>query len=160
MTTHTNYTSNTSLSDPALPIAALPYEVPLNDGLDTKLRIISYYAPHVQSFDLLPCLVNMMTTAFNNVYENPNPHAKLLQNQYTCSANSFGLQITGNQIMTPPLEYSDLISLARMLLLFQQTHTMPGLRFEYWLKGQMRGQGHAWMLFVQGSNGSESLGQS
>ncbi len=150
---------NASLTDPALPIATLPYEVLLNDGLNTKLRVISYTAPHVQSFDLLPCLVDMMSTAFAEVRNSQDPHARLLHNDYSCSENSFGLKLTGNQI-TVPLEYWDLISLAKMLVMFQQKYTMPGLQFEYWFKGHMLGQGYAWMQFVESANATGTLTQA
>jgi len=101
----------------------------------------------------------MMSTAFANAQQSHDAYPRLLHNEYACSENSFGLHILGNQI-TAPLEYSDLISLAKMLLMFQQKYTMPGLQFEYWFKGQMLGQGYAWMQFVQGTKGTGGLSRS
>lgn len=94
-------------------------------------------------------MVEMLITAFNGVAGQAGALAsqKLEHNQFVCQRNGLEFRLVGNQI-TPPLEYSDLIRLASLVLRFQQKYTMPGVSFFYLDGRRIRGQGNVYMLFA------------
>ncbi len=92
-------------------------------------------------------MVEMLTTAFDGASQqagNSGNNQNLENNQFVCQQNELELKLVGNQI-TPPLEYNDLVRLARLLLLFQQRYRMPGIDFYYHDGSRIRGQGKAYM---------------
>ena len=127
----------------------VPTNVDLGDG-GTTIRITDFYPPFVSSYNLLPCMVEMLTTAFDGVSPqagNSGTHPNYEHQQFVCQQNGLELKLVGKQ-NTPPLEYSDLVRLARLVLLFQQRYRMPGIGFDYLDGGRSRGQGNARMMFA------------
>ncbi len=95
-------------------------------------------------------MVEMLTTAFDGASQQAGSsgnNQNLEHNQFVCRQNELELKLVGNQI-TPPLEYGDLVRLARLLLLFQQRYRMPGMDFYYHDGRRIRGQGKAHMLLA------------
>lgn len=89
----------------------------------------------------------MLAAAFENASAG---NQKLPRNQFVCQQNGLELKLVGNQI-TPPLEYSDLVRLARLVLEFQQRYKMPGIEFYYLDGRRIQGWGYVYMLLAGNS---------
>ena len=111
------------------------------------MRITDYYSPFVSSYNVLPCIVEMLATAFESVSAG---NQKLPHNQFVCQRNGLELKLVGNQI-SPPLVYSDLVRLARLVLKFQQRYKMSGIEFFYLDGRRIQGNGNLYMLFAGNS---------
>ena len=89
----------------------------------------------------------MLAAAFEGVSAG---NQKLPHNEFVCQRNGLELKLVGYQI-TPPLEYSDLVRLARLVLNLQQRYKMPGIDFYYLDGRRIQGHGHVYMLFAGNS---------
>ena len=130
----------TGLADPQRKILSkVPYDEKIG-GL--TLRITSLKGGgFVTSFDLLPCMVNMLSTSFNAIWNVPEQHPNLEDNRYWCSENRLTLNVLSHKPPLKAMEYSDLVMLATMLLNFQQGYMLPGIDFQYLADGQVTGTG-------------------
>ena len=129
----------------------VPYDVEYDS--DSSLRITKYSGPHISSESILPCLVDMLNSAFNAVWRQDDQHPRLDDNDYDCQKGGLDLRIRGTQ-MSLPIEYPDLASIANMIFYFQQMFVTPGLTFEYWFKGTLIGTGSAQTLYAVNATGS------
>ena len=92
-------------------------------------------------------MVDMMSQAFSAVWKQEDQHPKLADNEFTCYKASLELQIQTEDV-TAPLEYPDLIIIGELISRFQQQYILPGLDFEFWLKGQQIGHGLVQMRYA------------
>lgn len=83
----------------------------------------------------------MLSTAFDSIWNEVEQHPQLVDNQFRCSENSLSVYVLAQKPPLKTMEYSDLVTLARMLLNFQQVYKLPGLAFDYLEDGQLRGSG-------------------
>ena len=97
-----------------------------------------------------------MSEAFNAVWGKEDQHPKLQNYRYDCSRETLQFSVESEQVSVP-MEYPDLITIANMLVQFQQSYVMPGLKFEYYLKGNVIGTGFVRALV--NSNGTQTLSE-
>ena len=90
-------------------------------------------------------MVDMLSTAFNAIWNVAEQHPNLNDNQFRCSENGLTIMVLSQKPPLKSMEYSDLVTLARMLLNFQQVYKLPGIAFDYLEDGQITGAGEiAW----------------
>ncbi len=89
----------------------------------------------------------MLRTSFNAVWEDEKSDHDVENNEYNCQLNGLHIKFAGNQ-PTPPLQYDDLVTLANLILQFQQQFTMPGFQFQYILSGKIYGNGQVLIPFT------------
>ena len=144
----------TGAADPHRKILSkVPYDEKVG-GL--TLRITSLKGgPFISSFNLLPCMVDTLSTSFNAIWNVPEQHPNLEDNRYWCSENSLTLNVLSHKPPLKAMEYSDLVMLARMLLNFQQVYMLPGIDFQYLQDGQVTGTG-----FLNHNQAANDLNQS
>lgn len=138
-----NSLNASSVSGPADPdlkiLSKVPYEEKIG-GL--TLRITSLKGGRfISSFNLLPCMVDMLSTAFDAIWNVVEQHPQLHDNQFSCSENGLTVTVSSQKPPLKSMEYSDLVTLARLLLNFQQAYRLPGIAFEYLEDGQRTGTG-------------------
>ena len=97
--------------------------------------------PFISSYKILPCLVDMISTAFNAIWMEIDQHRQLHNNEFTCSENGLTLNLLSNKPPLKSMEYSDLVYLSRQLMNFQQVYRLPVIEFEYIEDGQKTGTG-------------------
>ena len=103
----------------------------------TKLRP----GPFISSYTIIPCMIMMIATAFNAVWNEIDQHPHLQGNRYECSDNGVTLKVVSNKLPLKSMEYSDLVYLSRLLLNFQQAYRLPVITFEYMEDGVTTGAG-------------------
>ena len=145
------------LHDPDLKILSrVPYDEKMGR---LTLRIIALKrGPFVSSYKLLPCMVDMLSTAFDAIWNEVEQHPKLHNNEFTCSENGLTLTVLSKEAPSKEMEYSDLVYLARMLLNFQQVYMLPGITFHYVEDGQVTGTGE--IAWNQAASSIQSLEQA
>lgn len=131
------------LAGPADPDLKILSKVPYDETIGgLTLRVTSLKrGSFISSFNLLPCMVNMLSTAFNAIWNEVEQHPQLDDGQFTCSENGLTLTVVSQKPPLKSMEYSDLVTLARMLLNFQQVYRLPGITFDYLEDGQKTGSG-------------------
>ena len=82
----------------------------------------------------------MLRISFNAVWADEKEDQNVENNEYDCQLNSLQIKIAGSQL-SPPLQYDDLVTLANLILQFQQQFTMPAFQFQYILSGRTYGNG-------------------
>ena len=82
-------------------------------------------------------------------------HPQLDDGQYRCSENGLTMTVLSQKPPLKSMEYSDLVTLARMLLNFQQVYKLPGIGFEYLEDGQRTGTGE--IVWNRAANSDQSL---
>lgn len=136
---------NTSLvTGPADPTRKILSKVPYDEKIGgLTLRITALKGgPFISSFNLLPCLVDMLRTSFDAIWLAPDQQMNLHDNRYLCSENRLTLNVVSLKLPLKGMEYSDLVMLATMLLNFQQVYMLPGIEFQYMAAGQVTGTGY------------------
>lgn len=119
----------------------MPPNLPHDEKVgSTTLRIVAYSSPFISSYNVLPCLVDMLRTSFNALWDDMEEDRDIQNNQYDCQLNSVQLKVQGTQVETF-LQYDDLVTLASAILQFQQRFTMPGFKFQYMIGGKIYGTG-------------------
>ena len=108
----------------------------------------------ISSYSILPCLVDMLSTAFNAIWVEIEQHPQLVDDRFEYSENGLTVEIVSQKPPLKSMEYSDLVTLARMLLNFQQGHRLPGISFEYLADGQKAGTGEISWNYAASSNQS------
>lgn len=96
----------------------------------------------------------MLRISFNAVWEDEKEDQHIEHNEYDCQINSLQIKVAGTQL-TPPLQYDDLVTLANVILQFQQQFTLPGFQFQYILSGRIYGNGQVLIPFAT-SNTTEA----
>lgn len=131
------------LAGPADPDLKILSKVPYDETIGgLTLRVTSLKRGNfISSFNLLPCMVNMLSTAFNAIWNEVEQHPQLDDDQFTCSENGLTLTVVSQKPPLKSMEYSDLVTLARMLLNFQQVYRLPGITFDYLEDGRKTGSG-------------------
>lgn len=86
-------------------------------------------------------MVDMLSTSFNAIWNVVEQHPQLENNQFRCSENGLTMNVLSRKPPLKTMEYSDLVTLARMLLNFQQVYRLPGIAFEYLEDGRKTGTG-------------------
>ena len=131
------------ITGPADPSRKILSKVPYDEKLGgLTLRITSLKGgPFISSFNLLPCMVDMLRSSFDAIWLAPDQQMNLHDNRYWCSENSLTLNILAHKPPLKTMEYSDLVVLATMLLNFQQGYMLPGIEFLYLENGQVKGTG-------------------
>lgn len=86
-------------------------------------------------------MVDMLSTSFDAIWNVAEQHSQLDDNQFRCSDNGLTLLVLSQKPPLKSMEYSDLVTLARLLLNFQQVYRLPGIAFEYFEDGQKTGTG-------------------
>ena len=127
-------------ADPSLKILSkVPYDEKIG-GVTlriTKLRP----GPFISTYTIIPCMVMMISTAFNAIWNEVEQHPQLQDNRYTCSENRVTLKVLSKKRPLKSMEYSDLVYLSRLLLNFQQAYRLPVITFEYLEDGVTTGVG-------------------
>ena len=127
-------------ADPNLKVLSkVPYDEKMG-GLTLRITKLKS-GPFISSYNLLPCMVETLSTAFNAIWNEIEQHPQLHDDQFRCSENGLMLQILSHKPQLKSLEYSDLVYLTKMLLNFQQVYRLPGIEFDYFVDGQKRGTG-------------------
>ena len=128
------------LADPKRKILS---KVPYDEKIGRlTLRITSLKSgPFISSFNLLPCMVDMVSTAFDAIWLVPDQHRPLQDDKFVCSENGLTLTLLSKSSPLTKMEYSDLMELARMLLNFQQVYMLPGITFDYLEGTKLTGTG-------------------
>ena len=128
-------------ADPKLKILS---KVPYDEKIGRlTLRITALRSgPFISSWKLLPCMVEMLTTAFNAVWMVPDQHPTLQDDKFVCSENGLTLTVLSNPPPLMNMEYGDLVDLARLLLNFQQAYLLPGISFDFLEGGHQTGSGN------------------
>lgn len=133
----------------------LPYDEKIG-GL--TLRIMTQQAgPFISSYNILPCMIDMLSTAFDAIWNVAEQHPQLVDGRFRCSENGLSVSVWSKKAPLKGMEYSDLVSLARMLLNFQQVYRLPGITFVYLADGQITGTGKIEWNYAAGAN--QSLAQ-
>ena len=86
-------------------------------------------------------MIMMISTAFNAIWNEVEQHSQLQDNRYECSENGVTLKVLSNKPPLKSMEYSDLVTLSRLLLNFQQAYRLPVITFEYLEDGVTTGVG-------------------
>lgn len=102
-------------------------------------------------------MVDMLSTSFNAIWNVVEQHPQLEDNQFKCSENGLTLKVSSQKPPLKSMEYSDLVTLAIMLLNFQQVYRLPGIGFLFLEEGQMTGTGDIGWNYAANSN--QSRGQ-
>ena len=147
----------TRTADPNLKILR---KVPYDETIGSlTLRITSLKSgPFISSFKLLPCMVDILSTSFDAVWNSAEqPHPQVENYRFWCSASSLTLQVLSQKPPLKSMEYSDLVALGRLLLNFQQAYRLPGIAFDYLQDGQKTGTGE--LDWNYAANSSQSLEQ-
>lgn len=127
-------------ADPPLKILArVPYDEKMG-GLTLRITKLKR-GPFISSYNLLPCMVETLSTAFNAIWNEVEQHPQLHDNEFRCSENRLTLQVLSHKPPLKSMEYSDLVYLAKMLLNFQQVYMLPAIEFDYLEDGQKTGTG-------------------
>ncbi|KAM0800925.1 hypothetical protein BDR22DRAFT_221326 [Usnea florida] len=130
----------TGTADPTRKILSkVPYDEKIG-GLTLRITSLKV-GPFISSFNLLPCMVDMLRTSFDAIWMRPDQHPNLDDNRYWCSENSLTLNVLSHNPPLKAMEYSDLVMLGTMLLNFQQVYMLPGIEFQYLTDGQVTGTG-------------------
>ena len=127
-------------ADPNLKILSrVPYDEKIG-GL--TLRITKLVpGPFISTYTIIPCMIMMISTAFNAVWNEFDQHQKLQDNRYDCSENGVTLKIVSHKPPLKSMEYSDLVYVSRLLLNFQQAYRLPVITFDYLEDGVTTGSG-------------------
>lgn len=127
-------------ADPNLKILSkVPYDEKIG-GITlriTKLRP----GPFISTYNIIPCMIMMISTAFNAIWNEVEQHPQLQDNRYECSENGLTLKVVSNKAPLKSMEYSDLVYLSRTLLNFQQVYRLPVITFDYLEDGVKTGAG-------------------
>lgn len=83
----------------------------------------------------------MMGTAFDTIWNEVEQHTALDDDQFSCSENGLTLTVVSQKSPLKTMQYSDLVTLARLILNFQQAYRLPGISFDYLEGGQITGSG-------------------
>ena len=127
-------------ADPRLKILSkVPHDEKIG-GLTLRITALKG-GPFISSFKLLPCVVDALSTAFNSVWNEIDQHQPLQDDEYMCSHHALTLILRSNKKPLKGMEYSDLVTLARLLLSFQQVYMLPGISFDYLEDGVKTGSG-------------------
>ena len=102
-------------------------------------------------------MIDMLSTAFDAIWNVAEQHPQLVNGQFRCSENGLSVSVWSKKAPLKGMEYSDLVSLARMLLNFQQVYRLPGITFVYLADGQITGSGEIEWNYAAGAN--QSLAQ-
>ena len=97
-------------------------------------------------------MVDMLSTGFNAIWKVQEQHPTLYDDRYECTENRVTIKVLSNKAPLNRMEYSDLITLARMLLNFQQVYRLPGIKFKYLEDGQITGVGEVAWNYAASSN--------
>ena len=76
-------------------------------------------------------MIMMISTAFNAVWLAMDQHPQLQDDRYDCSDNGVTIKVLAKKPPLKSMEYSDLVTLSRLLLNFQQAYRLPAITFEY-----------------------------
>ena len=117
----------------------MPYDEKIG-GLNLRITKLKS-GPFISSYNILPCLVEMLSTAFNAIWNEVEQHPILDNHQFKCSENGLTLSVLSNKPPLKSMEYSDLVYLAKLLLNFQQVYRLPSITFDYLEDGQKTGTG-------------------
>ena len=155
--------TDTSIRDagPADPNLKILSKVPHDEKMGgltlriTKLKSV----PFISSYNILPCMVEMLSTAFNAIWNEAEQHPQLHDNEFRCSENSLTLQVLSHKPPLKGMKYSDLVYLAKMLLNFQQVYRLPGIEFDYLEDGQKTGTGDLNWNYEYAASSVQSLEQ-
>ena len=141
------------ITGPADPTRKILSKVPYDEKIGgLTLRITSLKGgPFISSFNLLPCMVDLLSSSFNAIWLAPDQQMKLHDNRYWCSENGLTLNVLSIKPPLKAMEYSDLVMLATMLLNFQQGYMLPGIEFQFLADGQVTGTG--FLSYNQAANG-------
>ena len=99
-------------------------------------------------------MVDILTTSFDAIWKTADQHPNIDGDQFWCSENSLTIMVLSQKPPLKSMEYSDLVTLAVMLLNFQQTYTLPGIAFDYLEDGQKTGTGYIEWNYAASSNQS------
>ena len=117
-------------ADPNLKILAkVPYDEKIG-GITLRVTKIRP-GPFISTYTIIPCMIMMIATAFNAIWNEVEQHPQLQHNSYECSDNGVTLKVLSNKPPLRSMEYSDLVTLSRLLLNFQQAYRLPVITFEY-----------------------------
>ena len=117
-------------ADPNLKILSkVPYDEKIG-GITLRITKLGP-GPFISTYTIIPCMIMMISTAFNAIWNEVEQHPQLQENQYTCSDNGITLKVLSNRPPLKSMEYSDLVYLSRLLLNFQQAYRLPVITFEY-----------------------------
>ena len=111
----------------------------------------------MSSYSILPCMIDMVSTAFDAIWVESEQHPHLHDYQYICAENHLTLAVYSAKPPLKVMEYSDLVTIARMLLNFQQEYRLPGITFDYLEDGQITGAGE--IRWNNAANSYQSLEQ-
>lgn len=101
-------------------------------------------------------MVDMVGTSFDAVWDEADQHARLVDDRFWCSENGLTLQVLAQKPPLKGMQYSDLVTLARLLLNFQQAYRLPAIGFQYLEAGQILGTGDLdWNYAANASPGLE-----
>lgn len=95
-------------------------------------------------------MVDMLSTSFDAIWNVAEQHPNLDDDQYLCSENGLIISVLSQKPPLKSMEYSDLVTLARMLLNFQQVYRLPGIAFDYLEDGQITGAGEIGWKYAAG----------
>ena len=131
------------IAGPADPPRKILSKVPYDEKIGgLTLRIMALKGgPFISSFNLLPCMVDMLRSSFDAIWLAPDQQMNLHDNRYLCSENSLTLDVLSHKPPLKTMEYSDLVMLGQMLLNFQQGYMLPGIEFQFLSDKQVTGTG-------------------
>lgn len=140
-------------ADPDLKILSrVPYDETIG-GLTLRITALKG-GRFISSYNLLPCMVDMLSTSFNAIWNVAEQHPQLDDNEFRCSEHGLTMMVLSHKPPLKSMEYSDLVTLAIMFLNFQQAYRLPGIAFDYLEDGQITGTGEI------GWNHAANLNQS
>lgn len=96
----------------------------------------------------------MLSTAFDAIWNVEEQHPQLDDDQFRCFENGLTMIVLSHKPPLKSMEYSDLVTLARMFLNFQQVYRLPGIAFDYLEDGQITGTGEIDWNYAASSNQS------
>ena len=135
LTVHNNRSGETSRKIPPRLPYDIPKDIPSNLG---TVRITNYNSPHISSFHIIPSLVDMLSFAFN---AEQMGRTQLSGSGYKYQNEKSALELNVENTVQGPMEYSDLLVLAKSIVSFQQAYIVPGLTFEFWEGEKRTGRG-------------------
>ena len=136
-----NHTRTLPPSDPSLPVPPYPpFQITII-GASSLLDITSVTGSFVSSYNLLPCLVKMLSDAFDAVWNKPDQSPELNSGYYLCQASTVKIYIATTNLRSP-LTFPDLVALVNLIEAFQHNYALPEFRFQFLTNSVKRGGGY------------------
>ncbi len=145
-----NHTRIPPPSDPPLPVPPYPpFRITIN-GAPSLLNITSTTESFVSSYNLLPCLVSMLSDAFDAIWNKRDQSPELNAGYYFCQASTVRIYIATTNLRRP-LRFPDLVDFANLIEAFQHDYALPEFRFQFLTNSVQRGYGYLRIVNVSSS---------